>query len=133
MSSANSPAEDVKDILESSSAALSLTGGTNLFIATLPTSPDNCVSLYTYGGNPQEQYDHERPSVQVIIRNRSYQTGYALARDIKYALHDQYNNKSVNGTRYIRIHCISDILELGQDEKNRYKFSVNFMTERSGN
>ena len=132
-SSANAPSQDLKDIIDESSSNLVLTFGTDLFIATMPTEPDNCVCLYDYPGGPQGKFDHEFPNVQVKVRNRDYQTGYALCRDIKYFLHDEHNNEVINTTRYIRIYCISDILYLKQDEKNRYLWSINFSAERSGN
>ena len=132
MSSSNAPSEDIKDVLDTSSNDLGLAFGTDLFIASLPPEPDNCVCIFDYPGEAQEQFGHEKPSVQIKVRNRDYQTGYALCRDIKYLLHDEHNNTVINGTRYIRIFCITDIFPLGQDEKNRYLFSINFRTERSG-
>ena len=132
MSSSNAPSTDIKDILDDSSAGLGLIFGTNLFINTMPSEPDNCVSLYDYSGGAQEQFDHERPNVQIKVRNRDQQTGYALCRDIKYFLHDEHNNQIINGTRYIRIYCIMDISYLKQDDLNRYLWSINFITGRSG-
>ena len=71
--------------------------------------------------------------MQVKVRNKDYQTGYNLCRDIKYYLQDAFNNQEINGTRYIRIYCISDILYLKQDDLKRYTWSINFSAERSGN
>ena len=132
-SSANAPSVDIADILDDSSSGLGLTAATDLFIATMPPEPDDCVCLYDYPGGPQEQFDHEKPNVQIKVRNKDYQVGYALCRDIKYFLHDAHNNEVINATRYIRIYCISDILYLKQDDKKRYLFSINFSAERSGN
>lgn len=132
MSSSNAPCEDIKDIIEDSSAGFGLTFGTDLFTASMPSEPDDCVAIFDYPGGAQGQFGYEKPNVQIMVRDKDYQTGYALCRDIKYFLHDEHNNRIINGTRYIRIFCKTDILPLGQDEKNRYKFSINFATERSG-
>ena len=132
MSSSNAPSVDLKDLIEDSSAGFGLTFGTDLFISTMPSDPDDCVALYDYPGGGQEQFGLENPNVQVLVRNIDYQVGYALCRDIKYELHDNHNNEVINSTRYIRIHCVTDILYLGQDDLNRYKWSINFRAQRSG-
>jgi hypothetical protein len=132
MSSANAPSEDVKDMLEDSGSGLGLVFGTDLFIASMPDQPNNAVCLYDAGGAEQGQFAYEQPNIQVIVRNINYQTGYSLCRDIKYYLHQERNNETWNGTRYISISCRSDILTLGQDKKNRYEWSINFRIERSG-
>ncbi len=132
MSTANAPSEDIKDMLEDSGSGLGLVAGTDLFRIVQPTQPNNCVCLYDTGGGEQGQWGHEHLNVQLIVRNIDYQTGYDLCRDIKYYLHQVRNNETWNGTRYISISCRSDILSLGQDEKNRYQFSLNFRVERSG-
>ena len=132
MSSSNAPSVDVKDMIDGSSGGFGLVFGTDLFISEMPTEPDNCVCVYDYPGEAQGLFGHEHPSVQIKVRNRDYQTGYNLCRDLKYGLHDEYNNTTINSTRYIRIHCITDIFPLGRDEKNRYLFSINFRAERSG-
>ena len=128
-STANPPSEDVKDMLV---AGLGYVFGTDLFIASQPTSPNNCTLVSDTGGQGQEEYGLEKPNIQIMLRNNSYQSGYDLIRNIKYYLHDARNNETWNGTKYILIACRSDILYLGQDEKNRYQWSLNFQIFRSG-
>lgn len=139
MSQVNPPSFDIKDMLvdmfsaSDSSAAFDLTFGDNLFLASLPNMPHNAVCIYDTGGLPQMQYDLERPNVQIRVRHTNYEIGYALIRDIKYHLHQARNGEVWNGTIYIQIETRSDILYLGQDEKNRHSWTLNFGIWRSGN
>ena len=132
-SSSNAPSIDIKDVLEDSSSGLGLSFGVNMFIGSMPNKPDNCICIYDYPGESQDLFGYEKPSVQVLVRNKNYETAWNLCKDIKYFLHDGFNNFIINQTRYIRIYSISDALPLGMDESNRYKMSINFRTERSGN
>ena len=130
-STANPPSVDIKDVIDN---ATSLIFGTNLFISTMPSSPDNCICLYDTGGFPQERHDYEKPTIQIRIRNKSYLNGYNQARDLKYLLSTgDYNNSTINGTRYILIKNTSDVLYLGKDDNNRFQFTINFQIHRSGN
>lgn len=132
MSTANAPSEDIKDMLEDSGSGLGLVTGTDLFRASMPDQPNNAVCLYDTGGAEQGQWGHERPNMQVIVRNISYNAGYDLCRDIKYYLHQSRNGETWNATKYISISCRSDILYLGQDAKFRHQWSLNFRIDRSG-
>lgn len=131
-STANPPSEDIKDMIEDSSSGLSHVFGTDLFIASMPDTPDNCVCIYDTGGSPMGPFSYEAPNVQINVRNNAYQAGYDIARDLKYYLHHK-ENETWNSTRYILIDLRSDILFLGQDENNRYEWSMNFRIQRSGN
>jgi len=128
-SAANPPSEDVKDMLV---AGLGYVFGTNLFVAVMPPTPNDSVLISDTGGQAQEEYGLEKPNVQILLRNINYQTGYDAIRNIKYHLHDSRNGETWNGTKYVLIACRSDILYLGQDEKNRYQWSLNFQIFRSG-
>jgi len=132
MSTSNPSSIDVKDMLVNSGSGLGLVFGTNLFIASMPDSPNTCSVLVDTGGREQGQFGYEYPTLQILHRNTNYQIGYNLLRDIKYYLHHARNNETWNGTRYIDISTRSDILYLGQDDKNRYQFSLNFQIQRSG-
>lgn len=131
-STANAPSVDIKDMLEDSGSGLGVVFGTNLFIASMPGSPNVCTVIVDTGGYDQGQYGYEYPAVQILHRSMDYITGHAFMRDVKYYLHLVRNNEIWNSTRYIQIATRSDILYLGQDDKNRYQFSLNFQTQRSG-
>ena len=72
----NSSAEDLKDYLDGISS-LALTFKTNLFVARMPDTPDQCVVLYDSGGFAPYSNDYQRPTVQ--IRTRGAQGGYQTA------------------------------------------------------
>lgn len=130
-SASNSPSVDIKDIIVGNTE---LVFGTDLFISTMPSEPDNCVCIYDTGGFPQEQYSYEKPTIQIRIRNNLYVNGYNQIRDIKYLIGTgDFNNTIQNGTRYILITTSSDILYLGKDENDRFQFTINFQIHRSGN
>jgi len=128
----NPSSEDVKDMLVDFSSGFGLVFGTDLFLASLPDTPNVCTVLLDSGGNAQGEFGYEYPRVQIIHRNTDYITGYDFMRDVKYYLHYARNNEIWNGTRYIQIAVRSDILYLGIDDKNRYQFSLNFQIQRSG-
>jgi hypothetical protein len=129
----NSPSDDIKDILEA--AGLGLTFQTNLFVGTLPAqAQDNCVVVYDTPGwepdltfNPDEKYD--KPSIQVLVRNRDYRQAYDLVNDIKTELHG-LGHEVWNGTTYELVRCSQEPFPLGHDEKNRVRFVCNFDIQR---
>jgi hypothetical protein len=129
----NSVSEDIKDILEAESS-LDLTFGTNLFVAHEPATPANTVTVYdTAGYAPQLTMDkdeiYEYPSVQIRVRNVSYQTGWELINDIKRSLHGRAH-ETWNGTYYSVIRCSSDIALVDWDNSKRARFVVNFDIQR---
>lgn len=130
-SSANPASFDIKDVLEESGIGLALTFGTDLFIAVSPSEPDNIVCIYDTGGPAPEEHGQETPAIQVKVRNLDYLTGFGMARDIKYYLHNR-TAFTQNSTKYIQVRARSDILYLGRDDQNRYEWSVNFLCSRSG-
>lgn len=131
----NPPCEDIKDMLEADSS-LALEYKTNLFIALQPESPDYCVTVTDSGGfGGSLQYVLQRPSVQVRIRGEKfkYLNTYNKLSVIKNYLTSQSVGFGVtwNGTRYISIVELGDILFIGYDSNNRPLLSCNFVIERT--
>ena len=128
----NAPSEDVKDLLEATSA-LGLTFADNLFVSEMPSTPDECVAVYDTGGeDPESRYTYERPTVQVRVRGDkgAYRSTYDLAQQIRDALHG-LTNEETGGARYVGIWSVGDIMALGYDDNRRMVFSVNFRTHRT--
>lgn len=124
----NAPVEDIKDMLE---AGTSLVFQTDLFIGLGPTSPDNYVALRDSGGRPPvAQYTYRYPTVQVYVRNNSYESGQAQAEVVMQCLH-AIANETWNAVRYIQVLASSEILYLGDDENDRAEFSLNFEIHRT--
>jgi len=129
----NAPSQDIKDFIIESSAGLSLVFATDLFVAKMPETPDECVCIYDSGGGaPEANYEYDYPSVQIRVRGdrMGYQAGWALAKDIKDTLHGK-TNETINSTRYIQIVCSGDIIFVAWDELERPIFSVNFEIHRT--
>jgi hypothetical protein len=130
----NSSSEDVKDMLEEDSS-LGLEFGENLFIGKEPSSPQDCVTIYdTFGSPPQLTFDgkdslYEYPSIQIRVRNRKYQTGWALINDIMLSLHGRAN-ETYNETLYTVIYCSSGPALLTWDDNEMVKFICNFNLQR---
>lgn len=128
----NSSAEDLKDYLDGISS-LALTFKTNLFVARMPDTPDQCVVLYDSGGFAPYSNDYQRPTVQ--IRTRGAQGGYQTIYDLTKAIWDELHelaNQTINLTRYIAIYAVDEPFSLGLDDNNRPLFSMNFRIDRSG-
>jgi hypothetical protein len=129
----NCPAKDICSMLEAESA-LGLVFATNLFVDVEPTDPVDCVTVYDVGGlppmltmNAEEIYEY--PSVQVRVRNAKYDTGWALANDIKSLLHGRAR-ETWGGALYSLIACSNGPLSIGQDENNRACLVLNFNLQR---
>jgi hypothetical protein len=129
----NAPSTDIKDMLEAESS-LGLTFGTNLFIGREPPTPNNTVTIYDTGGDRpdlhmdrNERYD--RPSIQIRVRNISYEAGWSLINDIKDSLHGRAH-ETWNGTYYSVIYCYIESTFLDWDNNNRVRFVASFNIQR---
>jgi hypothetical protein len=132
----NSPAHDLKDLLEASSAGTGLTFGTDLFVGHEPDGADvadKVVTLYdSSGGQPDTKRTLTNPTVQVRVRGDvfGYQAGYTLAETVFNTLHAVVDT-TVNSTRYIQIIALGDIFFLGFDDNKRPMWSFNFSILRT--
>jgi len=129
----NSASEDVKDMLVAESS-LGLTFATNLFIGREPSTPDDCVTIFDTSGLPpqltlKQGEDYYYPSVQIRVRNNSFQTGWTLANNIMISLHGR-SHETWNGTLYTVIYCSSGPALLDWDDNNRARFIINFNLQR---
>ncbi len=127
-----SPAEDIKDVLESSAVGIG-TFGTDLFVSKEPSEPDACTTIYdTPGQEPEAGYRYDRPGVQVRVRGTAggYQAAYAKIEDVKEALHG-LGDETWNGTRYVGIWATGDPNFLGYDDNGRPIFTINFRVHRT--
>lgn len=96
-----------------------------IFIGKEPVTPDLCVTLYQGSFNsPNPKFLLNEPSLQVRVRSNSYETGYQLIQDIYNTLLGALPF-TLNTTRYSGILGISDILDIGRDENERFLFVWN--------
>lgn len=128
----NAPSTDLATVL-AGVGALGLTLASNLFSSQIPATPDALVALFDYsGGDPEQNVDYWRPSLQVRVRSAKgdYDTAYQLAMAIRAVL-VAVNSVTVAGARYIGIWAKGDIMFLGRDNNDRAEFSINFEVHRT--
>lgn len=130
----NPTSEDIKDMLLESESGLNLIFATDLFIGKEPSRPDNCVTVFDTPGfpsqlttNKDEIYNY--PSIQIRVRNKSYLTGYTLAKNIMDYLHGRAH-ETWNSTYYSVIRAMTDPHLLDWDENDRARFVLTFNIQR---
>ena len=130
----NSPAYDIADLLEDSAARTGLTVGTDLFVGQLPPEPDTCVAVTDSGGfepdNGLVNFYH-RPTIQVFSRSADYDTAYANLESIRDYLHRLTNTTVVGSAKYIAVFVLGEPFNLGEDENNNFRFTLNFSIWRT--
>jgi len=128
----NSTAKDIADMIDADSY-LGLTFATNLFVGKEPANPDICVTIFDTHGMPQQltlnDQGYEYPSVQIRVRAKDYQTGWALIEGIKNILHGRAS-ETWNGAFYSVIYCVSGPALLDWDDNSRVRFIANFNANR---
>lgn len=109
-------AGDLAGHLNTQIAALTL--GTNLFVASEPSTPTDVVTVYDTGGSPIYQdlsgnNFSSRYTIQVRVRNASYTSGYALAESVRGTLRAVVNT-TIGSVRYAGIFQFTEITHLGK-------------------
>jgi hypothetical protein len=113
-------AHEIAGFLED--ASLNLTLGTNLFVASEPLAPSDCVTVYDSGGGaPEQNYDGTTftyyPRVQIRVRNDAYLTGDILINDIRNSI-QTIIHQTVEGRRYMGAFVDSGPAHLGKIDTN---------------
>jgi len=102
----------------------------DIFIQTLPASPDSCIGIYMRGGlSPRINSDFETVNVQVLIRGgQDPREPLERAQRIYGALHGIVNRALVTGgVRIVFLRAQqAGAIALGQDESRRHEFALNF-------
>jgi len=131
----NPSSEDIKDWIIGS-AGLGYTFATDLFIGILPEGQtDNLVAIFDSGGwdsdiDIDNANEIEKPTVKILVRNTSYNTGYSAAKTIADLLLTKFN-ETINSTRYIGFWKVGQINPIDYDEEKRHLFSLNFLIQRT--
>jgi hypothetical protein len=109
------------------------TKGTDLFMGTMPDTPDNLVALYEYPGEGRSlawnSITRESPNLQALVRNKSYDAGRTKIEQIVNALHG-LANVTLGTTKYLLINSIQSPGLLQRDSSNRAIFVVNFSVNK---
>lgn len=107
--------------------------GGNVFLATMPESPDAMVAVYESSGSaPQFTMGAaaialDQPSLQVICRG--VLGDYPGARDTALAIRSYLGglaNTTVSGIHILRVEPQGSLLPMGDDTNHRPMVSVNF-------
>ncbi len=102
------------------------TRGIDLFEGKLPASPDNAIAIFEYAGEPQMvNQPIEFPSLQLLVRNTSYQAGRAKIENIKNLLHGRHE-ELLSNVRYLFVSVKQNPYLLQRDENDRVIFVCNF-------
>ena len=107
--------------------------GTDLFLGTLPESPDACVAVYENSGTPPSftmgtgGMVIDYPMLQIICRagREDYPTARDKADTIRILLASVVET-SISGVHIMRIEPMGSVNQLGVDPKYRPLISVNF-------
>jgi hypothetical protein len=122
--------ESVGDYLVTNSQG---TLGTDLFLGTLPESPDACVAVYENSGTPPSftmgtgGIVIDYPMLQIICR--AGREDYPTARDKAESIRDLLASvleSTISGIHIMRIEPMGSVNPLGVDPKYRPLVSVNF-------
>lgn len=117
------------------------TTGTNIFVNKQPGDVDNCISIFglpgTHMGAGRDIAAMQFPRFQIIVRNTDYNDAADKFQAVRTALHGLIGqilpyNATVATDPYIRVlrcHAESDGGPIGEDEKGRAEFSINFDAE----
>lgn len=106
--------------------------GRDIFRNHLPAAPDNCMVIL---GRPGTTIDDSRdaknlqfPRFQIIVRNKDYALASAKMQAVRAALHGNYGLILPNW-RVLRMYAEQEGQPIGQDDKGRAEFSINFLAE----
>lgn len=117
--------EDVAAYLETNGLG---TRAVDLFVAAMPASPADVVTLTQGGGHPpidtMGRTDHEQLVLYVNLRNTSYPTGQTKIYAIFSLLH-RFSG-TMGSVRYVSSLARSSPVALGRDENSRHLWSLTF-------
>lgn len=123
---------EIGDYLANATAPDLGTVATDIFIAELPATPNDCIAVFGLPGqimgDQREVASLQFPRFQVIVRNENYEAGSAKLQDVRTKLHGLYG-VDVGSYRVLRCHAEQEGGPIGSDDQNRYEFSINFVAE----
>lgn len=117
---------EVAEYLEDQSIG---TVGTDIFISRQSDTPDNQIVIYLSGGLEPDRYlPTADPTFEIVVRNKTYQTGQSKVDSIVTALHQYVNGAlQTSGTYFYYIELLTEPNHIGRDEKGRHEWSINFL------
>lgn len=105
----------------------------DIFISSLPTTPDSCIAIYARGGLAgDDKLEYDMPTIQIIVRGtQNPLAADTLSESIYEALHGFHHDRFTAGGYYI-VNCVgvqSAPIHIGVDDNRRHEFSLNFQLD----
>lgn len=106
-------------------------GSANIFVSRYPDTPDSCFAILgLIGSSLPNKYVKEfiYPRFQIVVRDPDYEAASTKLRNIRDAIHDQLSLELPN-FYCLWIQAEQDGFPIGQDDKGRSEFSINFSAQ----
>lgn len=129
-------ASDLADYLDSLGLVTKTGAGRDVFQRHMGDDPDDAVLIATGSGkSPDMSHDLRRvrnPLVAITVRagSENEAAGEQRTDDIFEAML-VLANTALGGSQYMGVLALGDISELGRDERDRFKWSMNFVVKKS--
>lgn len=129
---------ELGDHLENLGIAAQSGAGHNLFLGSMPDSPDEIIVLYTYpGGKPEYVQDSagpiaERPQIQAVTRAKTYEAAEALAWRV-WSAFSVLTNVTLGATRYRSVRPNGSPALLKRDTDDRVLIFFNSSVDKEVN
>ena len=123
----------VKDIAEYLEDKGIGTVGTNIFAGQMPDTPDICVAVLAYAGQPPDEVseDMEYPGLQVMVRGEK--NGFSAAMTKAYAVLNALHgvtDTTIETHYYYRISASQSPAQAGFDKNDRPLLVINFQVTK---
>ena len=123
--------QDIAKFLETSGEG---TIGVDIFMFGWGEQEESQILIMETGGfDPELQESLERPSFQILVRGNKAEsalTAYNKIRSVYELLLAQLN-LIIDGTCYPQFNPLAPPAGIGQDDEDRYIFSINYTTYRN--
>lgn len=102
----------------------------DIWIGDMPEKYNNCIAIYQTGGVKDDTgtSNLRQPTIQILVRNKSYLEAYNISYEIHTLLH-RLNNVEMTDTSIMHIHNLQEPQEIAKEEMKgftRSLFSCNY-------
>lgn len=104
--------------------------GQDIWLGKLTEDPDNQIMVRDTGGlEPDAHLPLKDRTVQIIVRNKDYETGEGLAIQIRDLFQNRFWTLVVaGGTNFqLRSSALQEPTSIGQDSNQRYEWTCNYL------
>ncbi len=102
------------------------TVGTDIFKGEYPESPNALIWLHHGGGeHPRRAWAGERPTLQIVVRDLTFDDAYVTAYELFNLLHG-LTSQTLGGCSYYDFDAVSSPEQRGVDKNGRTEFVLNF-------